>query len=68
MAPADEEENSQPASAVGRVGDPPADGIVEPGTSDTEPSGPGEVRASDDGDQTPAIAHVPIKKKGSRKR
>jgi ribonuclease E len=64
MAPADDSTPVQPASAVGRVGEPPVDGIVEPGTVATEP-GDGQ------GDETsdhPTIPHVPIKKKGSRKR
>jgi ribonuclease E len=63
MTPAGEQSPDQPTSAVGRVGEPPADGIVEPGTSGTEPGA-----AGDRGEQAPAIAHVPVKKKGSRKR
>jgi ribonuclease E len=47
-----------PPGAVGSVGEPPADGTVEPGTADAEP-GP---------DDHPHVEHVPIKKKGSRKR
>ncbi len=38
------------------VGAPPADGAVEPGTADAELSG----RSS--------VEHVPVKKRGSRKR
>ena len=65
MAPADDSTPPQPASALGRVGEPPVDGIVEPGTVATEP---GETQGAESSDQTPTIAHVPIKKKGSRKR
>ena len=43
-------------AVIGSVGEPPANGAVEPGTADAES---GEV---------PVIEHVPIKKKGSRKR
>jgi ribonuclease E len=38
------------------LGVPPQDGLVEPGTADTEPGSP------------EAAPHVPIKRKGSRKR
>lgn len=65
MAPADDSTPPEPASAVGRVGEPPVDGIVEPGTVATEP---GEAQGDEGSEQTPTIAHVPVKKKGSRKR
>ncbi len=42
-----------PPGAVGSVGSPPESGVVEPGTADSEP---------------PAVSHVPVKKRGSRKR
>ncbi|GAA1476193.1 hypothetical protein GCM10009623_06390 [Nocardioides aestuarii] len=45
-----------PVTAVGSVGQPPADGAVEPGTADTE-SG-----------SKPTVEHVPVKKRGTRKR
>ncbi|MFC7495923.1 MULTISPECIES: Rne/Rng family ribonuclease [unclassified Nocardioides] len=50
-----------PPGAVGSVGAPPADGAVEPGTSDAEPGASTE-------EEPPHVEHVPIKKKGSRKR
>ena len=42
-----------PPGAVGSVGEPPESGVVEPGTAASEP---------------PAVSHVPVKKRGSRKR
>ena len=45
-----------PPGALGSVGVPPTSGTVEPGTADAEPG------------EGPVIEHVPIKKKGSRKR
>jgi ribonuclease E len=45
-----------PPGAIGSVGVPPTTGTVEPGTAETEP-----------GDGV-AIEHVPVKKKGTRKR
>ncbi len=81
MAQVDEAEPDQPAAAVGRVGAPPVDGIVEPGTSGAEPGAAspesadesagesaGEQAGDLPGEAAPAIAHVPVKKKGSRKR
>jgi ribonuclease E len=65
MAPADDTTPPEPASAVGRVGEPPVDGIVEPGTVATEP---GEGQDGEASEQSATIPHVPIKKKGSRKR
>jgi ribonuclease E len=47
-----------PVGTVGSVGAPPEDGIVEPGT------GAAESGADDEHH----VEHVPIKKKGSRKR
>ncbi|HYF71215.1 MAG TPA: hypothetical protein VD864_00260, partial [Nocardioides sp.] len=49
-----------PPGAIGSVGQPPTTGMVEPGTADAEP-GDGAPGAE-------AIEHVPVKKKGSRKR
>ncbi|WP_395694472.1 Rne/Rng family ribonuclease [Nocardioides sp.] len=46
-----------PPGAIGSVGSPPQDGAVEPGTAEGEP---GEDHAH--------VEHVPVKKKGSRKR
>jgi ribonuclease E len=45
-----------PRGVIGGVGEPPASGAVEPGTADAEHG------------EGPVIEHVPIKKKGSRKR
>ncbi|WP_432478831.1 Rne/Rng family ribonuclease [Nocardioides sp. GXQ0305] len=42
-----------PPGAVGSVGEPPESGTVEPGTAGAEPA---------------AVEHVPVKKRGSRKR
>jgi len=50
----------------GSVGAPAADGVVEPGTADAADPGtgtPGEEPAA-----APHVEHVPIKRKGSRKR
>jgi len=70
MAPADDTNPPEPASAVGRVGEPPVDGIVEPGTVATEPGDvqDGDTQEGDASEQSATIAHVPVKKKGSRKR
>ncbi|MBB3043535.1 Rne/Rng family ribonuclease [Nocardioides soli] len=57
---ADESLPSTPAS-VGSVGAPPVDGTVEPGTAEFEPAAPAA-------EEPPHVEHVPIKKKGSRKR
>ena len=57
---ADESLPSTPAS-VGSVGAPPVDGTVEPGTAEFEPAAPAV-------EEPPHVEHVPIKKKGSRKR
>jgi ribonuclease E len=56
--------------SLGSVGQPPSTGAVEPGTADTEPSlssadGQGPADGSED---APVVEHVPVKKKGSRKR
>ena len=59
--PATSPDGSTPGG-VGTVGAPPEHGAVEPGTAVTEPGA--EV---DDADAHP-VEHVPIKKKGSRKR
>jgi ribonuclease E len=42
------------AASAGQVGEPPVTGTVEPGTAESDPA--------------PAVEHVPIKKKGARKR
>jgi ribonuclease E len=52
-----------PPTGVGSVGAPPQHGAVEPGTAVAEP---GHDAASTDEDHH--VEHVPIKKKGSRKR
>ena len=44
------------ADAPSGVGEPPVSGTVEPGTADTEPA------------SAPSVEHVPVKRKGSRKR
>ena len=46
------------AAAPAGVGEPPESGSVEPGTADADPGG----------SDAPVVEHVPIKKKGSRKR
>ncbi len=48
-------------------GSPAADGLVEPGTVGVEP-GAGGAGPTDDSDDGHPELHVPIKKKGSRKR
>ncbi|QZY28261.1 ribonuclease E/G [Nocardioides coralli] len=48
--------SAAPPTAVGSIGSPPVDGAVEPGTADAEPATP------------PVVEHVPVKKRGSRKR
>ena len=40
----------------GVIGEPPVDGAVEPGTADTEVG------------SRPVVEHVPVKKRGARKR
>jgi ribonuclease E len=52
----------------GSVGAPAADGVVEPGTA--EDRDPGAVLTEEAGEPAPppAVEHVPIKRKGSRKR
>ncbi|MCK5930149.1 MAG: hypothetical protein KAG80_18265, partial [Nocardioides sp.] len=44
------------ADAPSGVGEPPVSGTVEPGTAETEPA------------SAPSVEHVPVKRKGSRKR
>ena len=44
------------ADAPSGVGEPPVSGTVEPGTAETEPA------------RAPSVEHVPVKRKGSRKR
>ena len=51
-----------PVGALGSVGEPPQDGAVEPGTADAEPG------AEPTGEDHPHVEHVPVKKKGPRKR
>ncbi|MDI6910235.1 ribonuclease E/G [Nocardioides sp.] len=55
-APVSPVAQTPPPGVIGSVGEPPANGTVEPGTADAEPG------------EAPVIEHVPIKKKGSRKR
>ncbi|HQR28614.1 MAG TPA: hypothetical protein PLP61_16335, partial [Nocardioides sp.] len=54
---------SRPAGppGLGAVGEPPTSGVVEPGTAGLEPGTP-------DPGEEPHVEHVPIKKKGTRKR
>ncbi len=51
-------------STSGAAGTPPQTGVVEPVTVDVEPGEPGGVTSA----EAPTVEHVPIKKKGSRKR
>ncbi len=54
-----------PAAATsGAAGTLPDNGVVEPGTAGVEPGEPGEGAPA----EAPHVEHVPIKKKGSRKR
>jgi len=57
---------SQPHAGSGA---PAGDGLVEPGTAGIEPGADG-VTSDEDGEPTDTAPelHVPIKKKGSRKR
>jgi len=48
---------------AGTVGTPAQDGVVEPGVADAEPGTP-----EPEPEPAPVVEHVPIKKKGSRKR
>ncbi|MET1037914.1 MAG: Rne/Rng family ribonuclease, partial [Aeromicrobium sp.] len=65
---------SRPAGPPSGVGTVSQTGVVEPGTAGLEPgtgvpSGEAAAPAPVDGaDETPVVEHVPIKKKGSRKR
>ncbi|EON24806.1 ribonuclease G [Nocardioides sp. CF8] len=52
------------AAPVGAAGDVPQTGIVEPGTADLEPGNDHDGEH----DEAPHVEHVPIKKKGTRKR
>ncbi|MEQ6902356.1 hypothetical protein [Nocardioides sp. YIM 152588] len=65
MAPA-----ADPSPVSGHVGALPADGAVEPVSVSVEPAGePAEVPGEDAAPAAePTVEHVPIKKKGSRKR
>ena len=56
---------TSPRSAVGSVGAPPVHGSVEPGTATAEPGADAEAPHAED---SHPVEHVPIKKKGSRKR
>jgi len=52
-----EADSREPAATLpGVIGEPPLDGAVEPGTADTEAG------------TRPVVEHVPVKKRGSRKR
>jgi len=53
-----------PAGSSGSVGAPPAHGVVEPGTAAAEPGPDSDAHAAEEHH----VEHVPIKKKGSRKR
>ena len=55
--------------ATSGAGTVPASGVVEPGTVDVEPGvDPGAGPGAESGVDAPIVEHVPIKKKGSRKR
>ena len=55
-----------PLSPAGDVGSPAIDGVVEPGTADLEPAA---VDPEDpDAEEPLTVEHVPIKRKGGRKR
>ena len=56
---------TSPRSALGSVGAPPVHGSVEPGTATAEPGADAEASHAED---SHPVEHVPIKKKGSRKR
>ena len=60
---------SRPAGppVVGDIGEPPISGSVEPGTGVLEPGAP-EPAGAHPGHDEPHVEHVPIKKKGTRKR
>jgi ribonuclease E len=49
----------------GAVGTPAETGLVEPGVGSAEP---GILEPEPEPEPAPAVEHVPIKKKGSRKR
>ncbi|WP_299924795.1 Rne/Rng family ribonuclease [uncultured Nocardioides sp.] len=64
---------SRPAGPPSGVGTAPASGVVEPGTAGLEPGADGQPSAqpelsSGGPGEAPVVEHVPIKKKGSRKR
>ncbi len=54
-----------PLSPAGDVGAPATDGMVEPGTVEVEASGAG---VSEPAEEPSSVEHVPIKRKGARKR
>ncbi|WP_460820903.1 Rne/Rng family ribonuclease, partial [Nocardioides ungokensis] len=54
-----------PSGSSGSVGEPPAHGVVEPGTAVAETGAHTDAEPSED---SHPVEHVPIKKKGSRKR
>jgi ribonuclease E len=53
-------------STTGGAGTPPQSGLVEPGTAGVELGEPASADAPSA--EAPTVEHVPIKKKGSRKR
>ncbi|CAN5402536.1 hypothetical protein BH09ACT12_BH09ACT12_12250 [soil metagenome] len=55
------------SATSGQIGSPPESGMVEPVTADREPGGDGQGEADGGGD-TDGAAHVPVKRKGARKR
>jgi ribonuclease E len=64
---------SRPAGPPSGAGTVPASGVVEPGTAGLEPGADGSSAAqpelsSGGPGEAPTVEHVPIKKKGSRKR
>jgi len=55
------------ASAVGGVGEPAGDGRVEPGTAGAAPDA-GTDAGTETGGGASTVEHVPVKRKGARKR
>ena len=55
-------------TSVGVTGTLPESGLVEPGTAGVEPGHDAVETAAEVDGEAPVVEHVPIKKKGSRKR
>ncbi len=60
--------SSRAAVTSGAVGTPSDSGMVEPNVATVEPGTSAEGAGDDAGDDTETIEHVPVKKKGTRKR